>query len=71
MTKEKYSAPAIECEGCSNAIQRSLGKLKGIQKVEVDIKSKQVTVQFDESALDEKAILARLDAAGYPAQKIA
>ena len=40
--------PDIECEGCANAIKRSLGSVGGVQNVEVGIEDKKVTVRYDE-----------------------
>jgi copper chaperone CopZ len=59
-------APAIHCEGCANSIKRSLGKLPGVQEVEVDISGKNVRVNFDATQTSEDAIRTRLEAAGFP-----
>jgi copper chaperone CopZ len=60
--------PAIHCEGCANAIKRSLGKLPGVQSVNVDVESKRVSVQFESEQVDEVALRQRLALAGYPAE---
>jgi copper chaperone CopZ len=57
----------IECEGCANSIQRALGKLEGVQSVEVDIEGKNVTVQYAAAQTSEAAIRERLEQAGFPA----
>lgn len=57
----------IECEGCANSIQRTLGKLEGVQSVEVDIEGKNVTVQYATAQTSETAIRERLEQAGFPA----
>ncbi|HZO89247.1 MAG TPA: heavy-metal-associated domain-containing protein [Chthonomonadaceae bacterium] len=57
--------PAIHCEGCANAIKRSLGKLAGVHSVEVDIPGKNVTVQYDEAQVGPGAIRERLLQAGF------
>ena len=59
-------APGISCDGCANAIKRSLGALPGIQTVEVDVPAKNVTVLFDSARLTGQEIRAKLDAAGFP-----
>lgn len=59
-------APAISCEGCANAIKRSLGALSGVQTVQVDVPGKSVTVQHDTSLVTDDALKARLEKAGYP-----
>ena len=60
-------APAIHCEGCAGSIKRSLGKLPGVQEVEVDVAGKNVSVAFDPAQTSAEAIRARLAAAGFPA----
>ncbi len=58
-------APDITCEGCANAIQRALGKLSGVSKVEVDVPSKDVTVQYEEGVVTPADVLGKLSRAGY------
>ena len=58
-------APDISCEGCANAIQRALGRLAGVQSVQVDVTAKEVHVQYDGGAVDPSTILDRLSRAGY------
>ena len=60
--------PAIECEGCANAIRRSLGKLSGIESIEVEVEKKNVTVQYDAGQVNEAALRQRLEQAGFPAE---
>jgi len=57
-------SPAIHCDGCAAAIERSLGKLAGVQRVSVQDRS--VTVTFDEKVTSANAIGERLDRAGFP-----
>lgn len=64
------TAPAIHCEGCANSIKRSLGKLAGVQRVDVDIHSKNVTVQYEDAQVTESAIRERLEQAGFPAESL-
>lgn len=60
--------PAIHCDGCANSIKRSLGRLAGVQQVEVDIPQKRVTVQYDTEQVQETALRERLDLAGFPVE---
>ena len=55
----------ISCEGCSNAIQRALGRLAGVQSVSVDVDSKDVHVEYDESVVQPGKVLEKLSNAGY------
>lgn len=57
-------ADNIRCGGCASAIQEVLGKLDGVQAVNVDIDSGRVTVTADEGLHD--VLDATLEASGYP-----
>ena len=59
-------APAIHCEGCANAIKRSLGALPGVQMVEVDVPAKNVSVEYDTARITDDDIHFRLEKAGFP-----
>lgn len=67
-----FSAPDISCGGCANAIRRSLGAVKGVEDIIVDIENKTITVTG--SAADESdtilRILSTLDRAGFPATPV-
>jgi len=56
----------IQCEGCANAITRSLSKMEGVAEVHVDIAGKNVSVQYDGAMTKEEALRKRLEAAGFP-----
>jgi copper chaperone CopZ len=58
--------PDIVCEGCANAIQRSLGAVPGVLNVEVGVEGKAVTVRYDDTRTTEAALRERLDRAGFP-----
>lgn len=65
-----FHAPDIECDGCANSIKKALGRVPGIQDIEVDVPIKTVTVQYDSPA-DAKTISSALDAAGFPSEIVA
>jgi copper chaperone CopZ len=57
--------PAIHCEGCVNSIKRSLGRLAGVQQVEVEVPQKRVSIQYDSAQVTEAMLRERLDLAGF------
>jgi copper chaperone CopZ len=61
-------APAIHCEGCANSIKRSLGKMPGIEEVDVDIDAKMVRATYDPAQTTEDALRNRLEMAGFPVE---
>lgn len=65
-TETKLSVPSIVCGGGANGIKNALDKISGIEKVEVDVNEKVVTVEHDEQISREK-LADVLDDAGFPA----
>ena len=61
------TAPEIVCGGCATSIKKALGNVAGVAEVEVDVTSKKVTVQHDESVTRD-AIADALDRAGFSAE---
>lgn len=62
-------APNIHCGGCAASIQRSLTKLPGVSAVEVEVESKRVTVEYDDSLQNPDGIAERLTQAGFPPEQ--
>ena len=61
-----YSVPNVSCNHCVMHVTKALQPLDGVTKVDVDLESKSVTVEFDSPAteLQLRAVLAEI---GYPA----
>jgi copper chaperone len=64
MTKT-YSVPEVSCGHCKMAIERAVGAMSGVNRVEVDVERKSVDVDFDETVATEEAILATMEEEGY------
>ena len=58
-----YSVPDVSCGHCRTAITNEVGPLPGVEFVEVDLDAKTVTVTGE--PLDQVAIRAAIDEAGY------
>ncbi|GAA3969467.1 cation transporter [Actinomadura viridis] len=63
MSEIHYSVPAISCGHCVNAISAEVGRVAGVAEVNVDVSAKRVTVRGN--ALDDAALRAAIDEAGY------
>ena len=57
-------ADNIKCGGCASTIQDALGRLDGVQAVDVDIESGRITVTADDGLRD--VLAATLKSSGYP-----
>lgn len=62
MTIRTYSVPGISCGHCKSAIEGEVGKVAGVDRVEVDIDGRVVTV---EGSADDVALRDAIDEAGY------
>ena len=63
-----YSVPGISCDQCKNAIEGEVGKVSGVDRVEVDVPAKTVRV---EGPAPEENVRAAIDDAGYEVAAVA
>ena len=62
-----YTVPGMSCSHCEAAVRGELEKVDGVASVDVELESKRVTVAGD--ALDDAALRAAIDEAGYEAAR--
>lgn len=55
----------MSCGHCVKAVEGSVGRLNGVDKVAVDLDNGQVQVQFDSSAVSLEHIKETIDDQGY------
>jgi copper chaperone CopZ len=58
--------PDISCEHCERTVRRALGRIAGVQRVDVDIPAKDVRVAYDEASVDLERLQAALRDENYP-----
>ena len=68
MQAKTYSVPGIHCGHCEAAVTRELEPVSGVRAIDVDLETKLVTVGGD--GLDDAALVAAIDEAGYDAEPI-
>ncbi|MEI7768647.1 MAG: heavy-metal-associated domain-containing protein [Chloroflexales bacterium] len=64
MATEKFLVPGVSCQHCVNAVNKEVSALSGVQKVEVDLSTKVVTVEHGDQVAPA-AIIAAIQEAGY------
>jgi len=64
MTTEQFRVPEMSCQHCVNAITKEVTALAGVQKVEITLNDKLVTVEHGPQ-IDTSAIVAAINEAGY------
>ncbi|RMF02835.1 MAG: heavy-metal-associated domain-containing protein [Bacteroidetes bacterium] len=65
MTTTSIQVLNIHCQGCARNVQDTIGKLAGVETVEVDLETRTITVKHDGTA-DENEMIRTLDRMGYP-----
>jgi copper chaperone len=60
-----YTVPDVHCEHCVASIREEVSEVAGVEAVDVDLESKLVTVRGSE--LDDAALRAAIEEAGYDA----
>lgn len=58
-----YRVPGMSCEHCERAVSGELSAVAGVQAVDVDLDAKLVRVSG--ASLDDAALRAAIDEAGY------
>ncbi|WP_040667905.1 heavy-metal-associated domain-containing protein [Nitrolancea hollandica] len=64
MTTHAYHVPDISCQHCVNSITKELSMVPGVRHINVDLATKVVTVEADESVPDTQ-LRAGIEEAGY------
>ena len=65
MVQEVLSVPEVTCEHCVNAIEGAVGALAGVGNVKVDLKRKDVTIDYDEAQVGHDSIVTAITGEGY------
>ncbi len=55
----------MTCESCAAAIEKGLAKLPGLRRVNVNVASEDVSVEYDPRQIDLKALVKAISDAGY------
>jgi len=50
MERKTFQVPAIGCDGCVKTIQNEVSEISGVKRVDGDVDSKMVTVEWDTPA---------------------
>jgi len=67
LKNEKFHITGMTCAACQANITRNVGKLDGVEEVNVSLLANQMTVAYDEEKIDEQAIIHAVTEIGYGA----
>lgn len=68
MKKVKFDIQGMTCSSCSSHVEKAVSKLKGMQKVNVNLLSNNMVVEYDEKLLNNEEIIKAVIKAGYNAK---
>lgn len=64
------TVPNISCGHCVNTIQREVGDVPGVRKVDADAATKRVTISWDPETTDWVVIEETMNEIAYPPQDV-
>ncbi len=67
MIKSSFKITGMTCSACSARIEKSVSRLSGIEKAEVNLLTNSMTVNYDPKILDEVSIIKAVEKSGYGA----
>ena len=65
MVQQTINVEGMSCEHCVQTITNAVVEAVGVQKVTVNLDGKNVSVDYDETAVSLEEISARITAAGF------
>ena len=63
--KEVLNVDGLSCSHCENAVKTAVCGMDGVQKMDVDLLNKTVTVEYDESLVNVEDIKTAITNQGY------
>ncbi|GBD68521.1 copper-transporting ATPase CopA [Tetragenococcus halophilus subsp. halophilus] len=69
MLKDTYNIEGMTCASCVQAVEKSVGKLDGVQEVAVNLATEKMDVSYDSTVVAGSDIEGAVESAGYKAFK--
>lgn len=67
MKKQLLDITGMSCSACSSRIEKVVNRMQGVEQMSVNLLKNNAHITFDESVVDEKAIIARIEKLGFGA----
>lgn len=67
--KKKYDVKGMGCAACSARIEKNVGAMKGVDRVEVNLLANTMMVHYDETMVSSADIMAEVEESGYEAEE--
>lgn len=66
LIKAVFNMEPFTCPSCVKQIENTVGKVAGVEQVQVMFNSNRVRVQFDETLTNENILQDKIERLGYP-----
>lgn len=67
MKKQRFNVTGMSCAACQATIERTVGKMDGVQSAVVNLLANTLTTEYDETKVTNEAICSRIAQIGYGA----
>lgn len=67
MKKQKFTVTGMTCAACEANVHKTVSRLDGVKKADVNLLSGSMTVEYDESVLSDEEIINSVSSIGYGA----
>ena len=68
MKKQLLDITGMSCSACSSRIEKVVNRMQGVEQMSVNLLKNNAHVTFDESVVDEKEFIARIEKLGFGAR---
>ena len=65
MMQKVLKVEGMTCQHCVQTVSETVGKMAGVQKVDVNLDQKEVTIEFDESQTKLDEVSTQIVEAGF------
>ncbi len=67
---QRFSVDGMSCAACVNAVEKTLSRLDGVEKVSVNLANKSADIKYHHEAIEASKIAEILTKIGYPAEPV-
>jgi copper chaperone len=68
MQTTQINVEGMTCGGCVASVKRALQQIEGVQSVDVSLEQAQARVEYDPARVNERALRAAIEDAGFDAR---
>ena len=65
MMQKVLKVEGMTCQHCIQTVTETVGKIKGVEQVDISLEQKEVTIDFDELRTQTEVISAQIIEAGF------